>query len=488
MFIRATLLLACLFMITCSAVVYADSVRVNDVGITFPDNSVQKIAWPGGANFLLDTNGNDALYAIGSLALGSSTPDASAILDLQSTTKGFLPPRMTTTQRAAITLPANGLVVYDTNVQALFVYDGTGSTWKQLGPVKYGKVAVVAQSGGDYDDPAKAMTEYSFWCGTPSSTNPCLLKNMPGVYTVTSPVIMQPYIDIEGSGENTTIIQGSIDGNFTGVLAGSSHAEIRFLSVVNTGGGDYATSMYNASASPKISNVTATASGGIENVGIRNFNASSPSMTNVIVTATGGTNNYGVENDRLSSPTMTNVTATGSEGTNVNIGVFSHSGSSMTMKNVTAKASGGEESYGVLNIGSSMVMNDVTATVTGGTFNYGVANIGSSQTMTNLAATVSGGFVNYGVYNVDSSPTLTNVTVTASGGTASNNGVRNYGGTVKINHSVIKGTTYSIFNNSGVAAFVGNTQLDGGATSNGGTLTCVGAYNAAFVALNGSCQ
>jgi hypothetical protein len=160
----------------------------------------------------------------------------------------------------------------------------------------------------------------------------------------------------------------------------------------------------------------------------------------------------------------------------------------MMMKNVTAKASGGEESYGVLNLGSSMAMNDVIVTATGGTFNYGVVNIGFSPTMTNVSVTALGGVVNNGVYNINSSPTMTNITATASGGTASNNGVRNDGGMVRINHSVIKGTTYSIFNNSGVAAFVGNTQLDGGTTSVGGTLSCVGAYNEAYVALNNSCQ
>ena len=73
MLIRTTLL-AGLFMITCITAVHADSVRVNDAGIIFPDNSVQKIAWPGGANFLLDTNGNDALYPLGSVAIGSSIP------------------------------------------------------------------------------------------------------------------------------------------------------------------------------------------------------------------------------------------------------------------------------------------------------------------------------------------------------------------------------------------------------------------------------
>lgn len=63
------------------------------------------------------------------LALGSlvATLDASALFELSSTTKGFLTPRMTTLQRLAIT-PADGLIVYDTDLKSLFVYNNT--SWK----------------------------------------------------------------------------------------------------------------------------------------------------------------------------------------------------------------------------------------------------------------------------------------------------------------------------------------------------------------------
>jgi hypothetical protein len=50
------------------------------------------------------------------------TPHASAQVDVASTTKGFLPPRMTTTQKNAIASPAAGLVVYDTTLNKLCVY------------------------------------------------------------------------------------------------------------------------------------------------------------------------------------------------------------------------------------------------------------------------------------------------------------------------------------------------------------------------------
>ena len=59
-----------------------------------------------------------------------STANASAQLDVSSTTRGFLPPRMTTTQKNAIASPAAGLVVYDSTTNKLQCYNG--STWNDL--------------------------------------------------------------------------------------------------------------------------------------------------------------------------------------------------------------------------------------------------------------------------------------------------------------------------------------------------------------------
>jgi len=65
----------------------------------------------------------------GSVSVGA-TIVASAILQADSTTKGFLPPRMTTTQKNAIASPAAGLVVYDSTTNKLQCYNG--STWNDL--------------------------------------------------------------------------------------------------------------------------------------------------------------------------------------------------------------------------------------------------------------------------------------------------------------------------------------------------------------------
>jgi hypothetical protein len=61
----------------------------------------------------------------GNLLVGTSTNAASSILTMESTTQGFLPPRMTSTQRDAIASPAAGLVIYNTTTNLLNVYNGT---------------------------------------------------------------------------------------------------------------------------------------------------------------------------------------------------------------------------------------------------------------------------------------------------------------------------------------------------------------------------
>ena len=61
----------------------------------------------------------------GAVGVGTVTPDNSAMLDVSSTGKGVLIPRMTTAQRAAIPSPATGLMVYDGDTNSFWYFDGT---------------------------------------------------------------------------------------------------------------------------------------------------------------------------------------------------------------------------------------------------------------------------------------------------------------------------------------------------------------------------
>mgnify|MGYP003571688270 CR=1 FL=1 len=76
------------------------------------------------AFFLLSAN----IYS--QVGIGTLTPNASAMLDVESTTKGLLTPRMTSAERTAISNPANGLLVYDTTENAFYFYKS--ATWTKL--------------------------------------------------------------------------------------------------------------------------------------------------------------------------------------------------------------------------------------------------------------------------------------------------------------------------------------------------------------------
>ncbi|MBC7935549.1 MAG: FG-GAP repeat protein [Rhizobacter sp.] len=65
-----------------------------------------------------------------SVGIGTSSPNSSAVLDIQSTSKGALIPRMTTAQRKAIINPEPGLMVFDTDKRTIFMYQSP--QWGQL--------------------------------------------------------------------------------------------------------------------------------------------------------------------------------------------------------------------------------------------------------------------------------------------------------------------------------------------------------------------
>ncbi len=60
-----------------------------------------------------------ALHLCAQTVIGAPAPDPSAMLDVQSTSKGFLPPRMTTAERTAISNPATGLLIFNTTLNCI---------------------------------------------------------------------------------------------------------------------------------------------------------------------------------------------------------------------------------------------------------------------------------------------------------------------------------------------------------------------------------
>jgi hypothetical protein len=93
-----------------------------------------------GAKNLIDVGTNSAtqgtgthtskfsVQSTGQTTIGAGTPSGSAMLQVISTTQGFLPPKMTQTQRDAISSPATGLMIFNTDSGFTETYNGTAWT------------------------------------------------------------------------------------------------------------------------------------------------------------------------------------------------------------------------------------------------------------------------------------------------------------------------------------------------------------------------
>jgi hypothetical protein len=308
--------------------------------------------------------------------------------------------------------------------------DGLASVQKKIG-----RVAIVAQSGGDYTDPITAMANVSTWCGTPSVTSHCLVKIMPGEYDLAGgSLTMQAYVDIEGSGEATTIISSAFTYNRDsgpGVVNGADNAELRFLTVQDK-----------------------TLFPPYRTLGIVN-NGQSPKITHVIVSV----GEYFAK-------------------TSMQTSIFP----------------GG--SVGVYNVNSSPTMSNVTVKATGDYSNTGMFNENASPTMSNVMVTAEGGDASIGVYNSNSSPTMTNVTVRALNAGSANTALYNTSTsaiTILVDRSTFDcgfGSSEmdsAVSNGSNVALRIGASKLIG-PIGNSGTITCAASYNGDYVALGTNCQ
>jgi len=112
--------------------------------------------------------------SIAQVGIGTLTPDDSAMLDVTSTDKGLLTPRMTTAQKAAIASPAQGLLVFDTDLNGFYYFDGT--SWVSL-----------SAAGGNSND-------YTGWG-----------DYVDGTYTSASPLTLTAFSKVTLPNDATTV-------------------------------------------------------------------------------------------------------------------------------------------------------------------------------------------------------------------------------------------------------------------------------------------
>jgi hypothetical protein len=161
---------------------------------------------------------------------------------------------------------------------------------------------------------------------TASFSNPYLIKLGPGIYDVgSSGVSMAQYVDIEGSGENTTTIQGSVDSATKGVVNGASFAELRLLTVIRYGSGTNAKGIYISGSFPKITSVTVTVDGGSSVTTGIEINGGAPELTHVKVRSntTGATSTArGIDINGSAFPILEDVDVMAWNGTAESSGIY----------------------------------------------------------------------------------------------------------------------------------------------------------------------
>ena len=161
------------------------------------------------------------------VGIGTTSPDPSSILDISSTTQGMLAPRMTTTERTAITTPANSLLVYDTTVKAFFYYDTLSTSWVQL------------NSGSDKRDNFKLVKSATDLADelTAGGGSKYLL-NTGTLYEINGTISLNFPIELNNAAINGRDEEEDILTRTGGVLIeGTTGGQIEHLSLIAAGGG-----------------------------------------------------------------------------------------------------------------------------------------------------------------------------------------------------------------------------------------------------------
>lgn len=170
---------------------------------------------------------------------------------------------------------------------------------------------------------------------------------------------MVPFVDIAGSGQGNTTITGTNVQGLSGTVHGANNAELRDLTVKNTGvaTGDFsqARAIYSSEKDEtfRVSRVTAIVSGNATiNTGIFNDYFSSPTFTQVTVKVSGGgTSNAGITNLEA-SPRLNDVTIdVNGAGSDIATGIDNvDSATVITRATISVK---GDLSYGIVSIGAA---------------------------------------------------------------------------------------------------------------------------------------
>jgi hypothetical protein len=155
------------------------------------------------------------------IGIGTIAPDSSSIIDISSSSKGMLTPRMTTAERVGISNPAEGLMVYDISLDAFHYFESTSGTWIKLeGAIKRDDYVLV-----------KSISDFPAIVGGKITLSSNVLYEINGLISLTAPIELNGAYLI-GSDSNEDILLAAGGTIFTGSTGGS----IRNITLTAPGG------------------------------------------------------------------------------------------------------------------------------------------------------------------------------------------------------------------------------------------------------------
>lgn len=237
-------------------------------------------------------------------------------------------------------------------------------------------IVTVAKSNGDFDNIPDALTSIT----DASANKPYLIVVAPGVYTLASRIIMKPYVNLSGSGIDTTIVKGSFTGNtsitsLAALLSMSDNASVSHMTFEN-----------NANGSTR-SSVVIRARNVVQNVHLRDIKVlligARTCQAIFIDNATVGISR--VEANAIGCNNSTSLAASRS--------------SHITVNNSRFVGSGGSYNYGILvgNESDASIRNSYLEGKSGVDFGFGIsgdatARVSNSSIVGGVAAAGAGTF------------------------------------------------------------------------------------------------
>jgi hypothetical protein len=299
-----------------------------------------------------------------------------------------------------------------------------GSIQNSAAYARWEQVAVVdIQGRGDYMNPVTAMAALPTWCGTPSASNPCLVKILPGRYDIgTSSLAMQPHVDIEGSGRDATFIRAA---SSAATVYGANNAELRSLTVINDGdgGSPKGIEINDALQRPLITNVDVVVEGAnTDNTGVYIID-SMPMIDSMGVVVNGGDTALGI-NIVHSSGELHNVdvdvtTVGGDVATGIDVSI----NATPLLKDSQIYASEGASCYGIQSTQAGPRIDGVSVVVAAESAGWGFQSVDSPSRLSNSFIQVIGGGSNTGVLIAGSYPTVRGTRIEALWASDSTTGV-----------------------------------------------------------------